>query len=104
VYSEIIKAYALSDDVITTNHYRNKDGYEVDFVLEMPFDKVIGIEVRVSKMTQPNDLRGLKRLKQATRKRFVCGIILHNGDRIQQFAPSLFAMPFDMLWETESRS
>lgn len=30
---------------------------------------------------------------------FACGIVLHDGGRIEQAAPGLFAMPFRMLWE-----
>ncbi|MCY4148612.1 MAG: ATP-binding protein [Gammaproteobacteria bacterium] len=99
VYSEIVKATALSDETISISHYRDKDGYEVDFVLERFWDKIVGIEVKASKTAQPKDFRGLKRLMEATGKQFACGILLHDGKRTQQIAPRLYAMPISMLWK-----
>jgi len=32
----------------------------------------------------PADLRGLKRLREADGKSFACGVLLHDGDRIQR--------------------
>ena len=39
------------------------------------------------------------RLKKVTGERFRCGIVLHDGERIQQTARRLFATPVEMLWE-----
>jgi len=99
VYSEIVKAVALSNETTTVSHYRDKDGYEVDFVLERSWSQVVGIEVKASKTVQVKDFRGLKRLMEATGKQFSCGILLHDGERIQQIAPKLYAMPISMLWK-----
>ena len=81
------------------NHYRDKDGVEVDMVLERSPTAIVGIEVRAGATARPRDLRGLQRLKEAVGDRFACGILLHDGERIQRTAPGLFAMPIGMLWE-----
>ena len=39
------------------------------------------------------------RLREAAGERFACGIVLHDGERVQRTAPGLFAMPFKTLWD-----
>ena len=98
VHAEIAKAAALSDETTTIGHYRDKDQVEVDLVLERSPDRVVGIEVKAGATAHPEDFRGLVRLKRATGDRFACGILLHDGDRVQRTGPRLFAMPVKSLW------
>ena len=98
VHAEIAKATALSDETTIVGHYRDKDQAEVDLVLERSPNRVVGIEVKAGATAQPEDFRGLARLRSATGERFACGILLHDGDRVQQTGTRLFAMPVKMLW------
>ena len=98
-YAELVKAVALSDEETSVSHYRDKDQVEVDFVLERSPGEIVGIEVKASATVRPSDFRGLARLKASTGERFACGIVLHDGERIQLTSPKLFAMPVKMLWE-----
>ena len=98
VHAEIAKATALSDETTTVGHYRDKDRLEVDLVLERSPDRIVGIEVKAGATAHPEDFRGLVRLGRAAGDRFACGIVLHDGDRVQRTGPRLFAMPVKMLW------
>ena len=98
VHAEIAKAAALSDETIPVSHYRDKDQVEVDLVLERSPGKIVGIEVKPGATVRPEDFRGLARLREITGERFACGIVLHDGERVQQTASRLFAMPVKMLW------
>ena len=100
VHAEILKAASLSLEATAMSHYRDKDQVEVDLVLERSPGHVVGIEVKANASVRPRDFRGLTRLQSAADGRFACGIVLHDGDRIQRTAPRLFAMPVDMLWTT----
>lgn len=97
VYSELEKQSALSPDPALISHYRDKDKVEVDFVLERE-RRLVGIEVKASATVKTDDTRGLKRLQEATGEAFACGIILHDGERIQRIGDRLFAMPVSQLW------
>ncbi len=99
VYSELAKAAALSDEPTTIGHYRDKDRVEVDLVLERSPGDIVGVEVKAGATVHPGDFKGLVRLKEAAGRRFACGVILHDGDRVQQTGPALFAMPVGALWE-----
>ena len=98
VHAELAKAAALSGETIDVGHYRDKDGIEVDLVLERPPGDIVGIEVKAGATARPDDFGGLKRVKEAVGDRFCCGILLHDGERVQRIASGLFAMPIEMLW------
>ena len=100
VYAELAKASALSGKATTIGHYRDKDQVEVDLILERSQGEIVGIEVKAGATMRPKDFRGLARLKEAAGDRFACGIILYDGERVQQTAPRLFAMPVKMLWKS----
>ena len=98
VHSELTKISSYGNEQTGIFHYREKDGYEVDFVLERSTNSIVGIEVKASATVHRKDFKGLDRLRQNTGDRFICGILLHDGDRIEQFAPNMYAMPFKALW------
>ena len=100
VYSELVKATTLSEETTTISYFRENNTYEVDFVLERTPSRVVGIEVKASSTIRPDDFKGLRRLAKICGKDFICGIVLHDTDHIQQVAERLFAMPVHALWET----
>ena len=97
VFSELTKLAGQAESPIALSHYRDKDKVEVDFVLEQA-GHVIGIEVKASATVRTDDFAGLKRLQDAVGSPFACGILLHDGDRIQRTGDKLFAMPISQLW------
>lgn len=99
VYAELAKVVALSAETATISHYRDKDGLEVDFVVEKSSGEIVGIEVKASATLRPRDFRGLERLREAAGERFVRGIVLHDGEHVQQTGSRLFGMPVSMLWD-----
>lgn len=99
VFSEINKAAKLQDDTIRISHYRERDQFEVDFVIERYPDEVVGIEVKARTTVRPQDFVGLKRLRDLCGDRFKCGVVLHDGNQVLQTSPQMFSMPIKMLWE-----
>ena len=97
VFSELVKLIGQSDDPVSLSHFRDRDRVEVDFVLEKA-QQVVGIEVKATATLKPRDFHGLKRLQDATGNPFACGVILHDGERIQHISDRLFAMPVTALW------
>lgn len=98
VYGELRRQASALDEPVEFAHFRDKDGLEVDIVLEHSGGKVSGVEVKSASSVKSADLRGLRRLKDVAGKRFVCGIILYDGDVTVAFADDLFAVPISELW------
>lgn len=97
VYAELAKIAGQTSAYASISHYRDKDKVEVDFVVGQA-GKIVGIEVKAGATVKPEDFRGLKRLRAATGDAFACGIVLHDGERIQRSGERLFAMPVGRLW------
>lgn len=97
VYAELRKAIALSPEPWYLSHYRDKDQVEVDFVLEDPLRKIIGVEVKAAATVLPQDFKGLKRLQAQAGSDFITGIVLYDGTRALPFGDRLWAVPLSAL-------
>ena len=102
VFSELAKLIGQSEEPVSLSHFRDRDRVEVDFVLEQA-GKIVGIEVKATATLKPRDLHGLKRLQTAAGRAFACGVVVHDGERIQRVGDRLFAMPVASLWSANER-
>lgn len=100
VISELLKlAGASGAGRVELAHYRDKDGAEVDAVLEDRAGRVVGIEVKASATVGASDFAGLRRLATACGpERFALGLVLHDTDRVVPFGEHLLAAPLSALW------
>jgi len=81
-------------------HYRDKDGAEVDIVIERGARVLAGIEIKASATVTGADFRGLRKLKEASGKRFVAEVVLYDGETCASFGDGMYAVPLRALWET----
>jgi len=81
-------------------HFRDRDDFEVDIVLEQGHAAVAGVEVKAAATVTQGDLRGLRKLRDAAGKRFAAGVVLYEGSATILFGDGLFAVPLRALWET----
>ena len=84
-------------------HFRDKDGVEVDIVLERGAKAVAGIEVKASATVTASDFAGLRKLRSATGTRFAAGVVLYDGESTASFGEGLFAVPMSALWQSTAK-
>lgn len=101
VFQELRRQASWHDDIITFHHFRDKDGYEVDIVLEREGREVAGIEVKAAATVTESDFRGLRKLKIACGRRFAGGIVLYDGENSVRFGEDFMALPIKALWTTK---
>jgi predicted AAA+ superfamily ATPase len=99
VLQELRRQASFRPDVIDFFHYRDRDDFEVDIVLEHGHGTVAGIETKAAATVNETDLRGLRKLQGAAGKRFVAGVVLYDGTAAINFGNRLFAVPVRTLWE-----
>lgn len=99
VLGELRRLASGHEDEIRFHHFRDKDGYEVDMVLERTGRKLAGIEVKASSTVTAADFRGLRKLAAAVGKRFTAGVVLYDGETSAGFGDNLYAVPIRALWE-----
>ena len=99
VFQELRRQASWRDDLIRFFHFRDKDGAEVDIVLERGAREVAGVEVKTGATVTSADFRGLRKLREAAGARFRGGAVLYDGETSASFGDGLFAVPIRRLWE-----
>jgi len=99
VLAELLKLASWSHVPLESLHFRDRDGNEVDLVIEDSHGNVVGIEVKASASVGATDFSGLRKLAEACGKRFVLGLILYDHDVVVPFGERLFAAPISTLWK-----
>jgi hypothetical protein len=99
VYQELRRQASGHHDDIRFHHFRDKDGHEVDIVLERRGRQIAGVEVKAAATVTPADFRGLRKLAAAAGRRFAAGVVLYDGETSASFGDALYAVPVRTLWE-----
>jgi predicted AAA+ superfamily ATPase len=100
VFQELRRQASWHEDDIRFHHFRDRDGFEVDIVMERRGHELAGVEVKASATVTSSDFRGLRKLKDAAGARFAAGAVLYDGETVASFGDSLYAVPIRLLWET----
>jgi hypothetical protein len=99
-YQELLRQASGHDAEIRFHHFRDRDGYEVDVVMERGGEEIAGVEVKAASTVTDRDFRGLRRLASAARRKFVSGVVLYDGETSASFGDHMYAVPIRALWET----
>lgn len=99
VVTELAKQCGWSSNIPGLSHYRDRDGREVDIMLERPDGRVVGVEVKSATAVNAADARGLLHVADALGDRFVHGYVLYTGDASIRLADDrITATPIANLW------
>ncbi len=99
VLQELRRQASCREEPVNFFHFRDRDGVEVDIVLE-DAGLVAGVEVKAGATVSEADFRGLRKLKEATGRRFAHGVVLYDGETSVPFGNMMHALPVRSLWET----
>ncbi len=98
VAMELVKLASWSDAAPRIFHYRDRDGREIDLILERPDGSIVGIEVKAASTVSRSDFHALTYLRDKVGERFLSGIVLFSGPRSLPFGDRLEAVPLSALW------
>jgi predicted AAA+ superfamily ATPase len=101
VVGELVKQSALAESGVQMFHFRDRDGGEVDCVLETPDRRILGIEVKLSMSVNEADFRHLRAMRDRQGDQFVCGVFFYCGRHALPFGDRLLALPASSLWAGE---
>ena len=99
VFQELLRQASWLDAPTSFFHFRDKDGVEVDVVIEREARAVAGVEVKAAATVTSADFRGLRKLARAAGERFAGGVVLYDGETCTRFGDGLHAVPVRRLWE-----
>lgn len=97
VLAELMKLRTVSETPYEIYHYRDRDGREVDLVMESPDGRVVGIEVKAS-VSPPSDAdQHLRWMRRKLGDRFT-GVLLHWGRQGVSLGDGIWSVPVSTLW------
>lgn len=99
VFQELRRQASWHDDHMSFYHYRDRDGAEVDIVIERGTRAVAGVVVKASGTVRRKDFRGLRSLREAAGDRFTAGVVLYDGETSATFGDGMYAAPLRFLWQ-----
>lgn len=101
VTGELIRQATWSDTDARLFHFRERQGREVDIVLEAPDGRIVGIEVKSATTVRPDDFTGLSWLRDRldfAGAVFVAGVVAHTGQQRHSFGDRMLSLPISDLW------
>jgi uncharacterized protein len=96
---EIARQLTWACERVRLAHYRDRDGYEVDAILEHESGDVVGVEIKAAETVRNDDFRGLRRLYRRLGSRFVAGFVLYAGSQQLSFGDRLASLPLSAVWQ-----
>lgn len=100
VFQELRRHESWSDLGARFFHFRDRDGIEVDVVIDQGTRGLAGVEVKAAATVTERDFRGLARLRDALGQRFKAGVVLYDGEATLRFGDRLSAVPIRALWQS----
>jgi uncharacterized protein len=98
VVMELVRQASADHDPPHMFHFRDRDGREVDLVLQRRDGSVVGVEAKASATVGRDDFRGLRHLRERLGERFAFGALFYTGPDTVPFGERLAAIPLQGLW------
>jgi hypothetical protein len=98
VLGELACQLSWTDEPVRLYHYRDRDGHEVDAILERASGEVVAVEVKAAETVRAEDFRGIQHLARRLGDRLLAGIVLYAGGQALPFGDRLRAVPISTLW------
>ncbi len=106
---QIIESFAVNEmyrqaswhrSAITLHHFRDRGGVEIDVVAEAADGRLVAVEIKSGPAVNRSDARHLRWLRDKVSDDFVCGVVLHTGERAYRLEDRILALPISCLWTT----
>jgi len=98
VTMELIKQRGWSQAQPTIRHWRDRNGAEVDLIVEDDNGSIAGVEVKAASTVSTGDVKHLQGLRDKLGDNFTAGVVLYLGDRAVPLGDRIWALPVPVLW------
>ncbi|MGH3852830.1 MAG: ATP-binding protein [Pseudonocardiaceae bacterium] len=99
VVTEVLKQASWSQRSVEVSHFRDRDGAEIDLVVEdRRSAAVAGIEVKLTSTPLARHARHLARMRERLGARFSVGLVVHAGRVTLPLGAGIWAVPISALW------
>lgn len=98
VVAQLFAQQGWSSEDFEIFHFRDRDGLEVDIVLEFDDGLVFLLEVKASSTFRADHSRGIRALAEKLGDRFLGGAVLGLSTDSRQLADRIWGLPLSSLW------
>jgi len=99
VTSQIRAETTLTEHPSHLYHLRQEQGrHEIDLIVEVGGQRVIGIEIKATSSPASHDARHLAWLRDQIGDRFIAGVVLHTGPGFYSLGQRITAAPISTMW------
>jgi len=98
VLGELGRQLTWAEEPVRLYHYRDRDGYEVDAILEHAAGDVVAIEVKAAETVRSEDFRSIRSIQRRLGDQLLAGFVLYAGGHALSFGDRLRALPISTLW------
>jgi len=99
VTSELVKQSGWSTEEFRLFHFRDRNGLEVDIVIEYDDGSVYLIEVKASATYRSEHARGIRALAERLGDRFIGGAVLGFGTQPVFMGDRIWGLPIGAIWQ-----
>ncbi|MEV0613729.1 ATP-binding protein [Nonomuraea sp. NPDC050404] len=100
-FGELTKLRSTTSEPFKVYYFRDRNGREVDFILERYDGRVAGIEIKATASPTAKDATHLRWLRDSMGERFVAGVVLHLGEHGVSLGDRIQMLPLSALWGHE---
>jgi len=101
VVNELVKQLGWSGDDIHVHHLRDRNGAEIDVVIETNDGRVVALEIKAASSVNGADAKWLTWLRDKLGDDFVHGFVLYTGERPWSMGERITAAPISYLWSVD---
>jgi hypothetical protein len=98
VVGDLRKQAAWLDDVGPVRHWRTSEGDDVDLIVERDDGATAAFEVKTSGRVSGDDLKGLRKRRDALGDQFLAGVAFYLGEGPYTYDDRMHVLPVDRLW------
>lgn len=99
VAAELLRQQETSAVEHRVAYLRERNGLEVDLVLELADESLFAIEVRTAASLRPHQFTSLHALARRAGGRFRGGVVLNTAHRGHVYGPRLWSLPIATIWD-----
>ncbi len=103
VLGELSRQLTFASEQVRLYHYRDRDQYEVDAILESAPGiaapgEIVACEVKAAETVRSEDFHGIERLRRRLGDQLIVGVVFYAGQSALSFGDRLRAWPISALW------
>jgi predicted AAA+ superfamily ATPase len=99
IIGELLKQKEWSDNFYNVYHFRDKDGLEVDTIIETQDGSIILIEIKSTLTHRPENFKGIRKLAKIFGSKLKAGFVISMAPDVYPAGKNMWHIPASLIWD-----